>query len=107
MDSPIILVLMAFVPFFGFFLWLMMQRLKSCPDCREPLPVLQSPFTKTKRQWWEGGYVCPKCGCETDIDGRKVAFGTPPKSSSIVKGVVLVTLAAIPGVVLLSLLLRR
>jgi hypothetical protein len=49
-----------------------------CPDCGGPLPVLYSPFVKTRRMWLEGGYLCPSCGCESDPAGRKVTADTRP-----------------------------
>ena len=63
-------------PFVVFFAWLFifgMGRQKLCPDCNKPLPRIQSPFTKTKHQWIEGGFICSNCGCESDINGTKVA----------------------------------
>jgi len=48
-----------------------------CPDCGDPLPVIYSPFKKTRRMWRAGGYLCARCGCETDIVGRKVTADTP------------------------------
>jgi DNA-directed RNA polymerase subunit RPC12/RpoP len=52
----------------------------ACPDCGAPLPALLSPFRKTRRMWREGGYLCARCGCETDTAGRKVTADTqlPP-----------------------------
>ena len=103
-------VWISLIPFAFFFIWLFfvgMGRGKVCPDCGKPLSFFQSPFTKTWRQWVEGGYLCQNCGCETDMAGRKVAAGTPPKTRSLVVGIGLLTLTAIPGIVLLALLLRR
>lgn len=76
MDSPI---LIAFAPFFVVFVVLLfgMRRVK-CPDCGATLPNFQSPFTKTKRQWLEGGYLCRNCGCESDLSGHKVGDRTRP-----------------------------
>jgi hypothetical protein len=48
-----------------------------CPDCGDPLPVIYSPFKKTRRMWRAGGYLCARCGCETDMVGRKVTADTP------------------------------
>ena len=98
------------LPFAIFFAWLFgfgMRRSKQCPDCGEPLPILQSPFTKTKRQWWEGGYLCPKCGCETDTAGRRILAGTPPRPGSIASGIALLVVTGIPFTILLTMLLRR
>ena len=100
----------ALLPFAVFLAWLLffrMGRRKVCPDCNKPLPPLQSPFTKTKRQWVEGGYVCQNCGCETDSTGEKVPAGTAPSRRSLIVGIGLLTLTAIPAVVLLTMLLRQ
>ena len=34
----------------------------------------------TRRQWRAGGYLCPRCGCETNMAGQKVTADTPPAS---------------------------
>ena len=67
------------IPFALFFAWLLFfQRgRKACPECGARLPGIQSPFTKTKRQWLAGGYVCPNCGCETATAGRQVLATAP------------------------------
>jgi hypothetical protein len=89
------------------FAWLLFFGMgRTCPDCNRPLSPFQSPWTKTKRQWIEGGYVCQNCGCEVNIYGGKVAAGTPPKRQSIVLGIGLVTLAVL-GIVLLAMLFWR
>jgi DNA-directed RNA polymerase subunit RPC12/RpoP len=49
----------------------------ACPDCGAPLPALMSPLRKTRRMWRAGGYLCARCGCETDAAGRKVTADTP------------------------------
>jgi hypothetical protein len=62
-----------------FFLWHALRRV-DCPDCGAPLPIFYSPFRKTRRMWRAGGYLCARCGCETDTAGRKVTADTamPP-----------------------------
>lgn len=100
----------ALFPFALFFLWfffVLMGRRKNCPVCNQPLPRIQSPFTKSKRQWFEGGYLCQNCGCETDLEGRQVALGTAPERRSIVLGIGLAMLAMVPAVVLIALLFQR
>ena len=95
---------------FAFFVWLFVFGggcRKVCPECNKPLPRIQSPFTKTKRQWLEGGYVCQHCGCEADIAGRKVSAGTAPQRRSIIIGLGLLILTAVPAMVLLTILVRR
>ena len=98
------------LPFAVFFAWLFffgMGRRKVCPDCNKPLPRIQSPSTKTWRQWVEGGYVCQNCGCEADIAGKKVLAGTAPQRRSIIIGIGLLTLAVVPAFVLLTMLFQR
>jgi hypothetical protein len=92
--------------FAGLFLFILVRR-NACPDCNKPLWPIQSPFTKTWRQWVEGGYVCGNCGCQVDIAGRKVPAGTAPQQRSIITGLGLVALAVIPAIVLLVLLFQR
>jgi hypothetical protein len=50
----------------------------TCPDCGDPMPLFYSPFQKTRRMWRAGGYLCSRCGCETDMAGRKITADTPP-----------------------------
>jgi hypothetical protein len=68
---------------------------------------IQSPFTKTKRQWIEGGYVCTKCACETDQTGRRVPQNTPLRFRSFVTATIALILAAIIAGLLLFVLLQR
>jgi hypothetical protein len=91
--------LLMFVPFFVFLLAFSLRR-RNCPDCGRPLPRIQSPFTKTRRQWAEGGYLCRSCGCETDLAGKKVTPGTGPRPGWLVRSVLLVMPPAVAGVVL-------
>ena len=77
------------LPFAFFFAWLFMRPRKACPDCGKLLPLFQSPFTKTKRQWLVGGYICQNCGCEADIDGNKVPAGVAPQRLWITISIVL------------------
>src|SRR3954469_16013318 len=53
------------------------RRPVNCPDCGARLPWLVSPLKKTRRIWLAGGYLCPNCGCETDLKGQKVTAATP------------------------------
>ena len=110
MSSPFFSVLVGIAPFAPFFVILLfcaMRRQKPCPDCGEPLPRIQSPLKMTKRQWFEGGYICLKCGCEVDTAGRKVPAGTAPQLRSVVVGIVMLTLVCGLAAVLLSFLLHR
>lgn len=99
-----------FVPFALVFAWLFLfgvGRRRACPDCNQPLPLTQSPFTKTMRQWFEGGYICPNCGCEADVAGRKVLAGTAPQLRSVITSVALLALSVVPAIVMLVLLFQR
>jgi hypothetical protein len=73
-------MLYVMLPFlvFAAFLFYHLIRKVDCPDCGARLPTVMSPFSKTRRMWWEGGYLCSQCGCETDLAGRKVTADTPP-----------------------------
>ena len=44
---------------------------RTCPDCGTRLPKLLNPFERTRRQWIQGGWVCYKCGCKVNSQGRK------------------------------------
>lgn len=44
-----------------------------CPECQYPMSRFQSPFTKTMHQWKYGGFLCARCGCELDIEGKVIA----------------------------------
>jgi predicted RNA-binding Zn-ribbon protein involved in translation (DUF1610 family) len=110
MSGPFYSALMGiapFVPFFVILLFLNMQRQKTCPDCGEALPRIQSIFKMTKRQWLEGGYICPKCGCEVDTAGRKVPAGAAIRLRSFVTKIVMLTVLCVIGAVLLSFILHR
>lgn len=98
---------MSQLPFAVFFACLFLRRRRPCPDCGHLLPVFQSPATKTRRQWIEGGFLCPDCGCETDMSGTKVPAGTPPSVRSYVIGMGLMALVVGVGGVLLTLLVLR
>lgn len=100
------LTLLPFAVFLAIWLVMIVERhRKSCPDCAQPLPFFQSPLTKTKRQWLEGGYLCRNCGCETNVAGEKVAPGTAPRPDAVPKGILLVTpFAVILGILLFFIL---
>ena len=109
MDGMIV-VLMPFLMFLAFFVLLLLhnQRQRNCPDCGQPLSFIQSPCAKTRRMWFEGGYLCRNCGCETTLGGEKVAPGTGPRTRSLVWRVSILTLAvAVAGVQVFFLLSIR
>ena len=108
MDDPILALLIPWVVFLPFFICLFVfnWRRRDCPDCGRPLPHFQSPFTKTRRQWVEGGFQCRDCGCETDLAGRKVAPGTVPRPGWLVRSVLLLLPPVVVAAVLLFLIFR-
>ena len=69
MDTILISLLPLLVPI-AFFLYLAFRRLHG-PDCGEALPLFLSPFKKTHRMWRAGGYLCVRCGCETNMAGKR------------------------------------
>jgi hypothetical protein len=95
-----------FLVFAVVFIYFQAMQRKVCPHCNQPLPLYYSPFKKTKRQWVEGGYVCPHCGCESDVTGREVPAGTPLQYRALYFSLGRLTLAVVSGVVLLTLLFR-
>ena len=95
-----------FLVFFAF-LFAFVHRPRSCPDCGRSLNRSQSFRTVTWRQWFEGGFLCQDCGCETTLANEKVAPGTGPRTSSVVRGVLLVTLTVGAVPVLLYFLLSQ
>jgi hypothetical protein len=77
MDILLISMLPMLVPFV-FLIVYGVGRAPQCPDCGSTLPVWVSPFKKTRRMWRAGGFLCARCGCETDFAGQKVTAATPP-----------------------------
>lgn len=72
-----ILTLMFPLLVFLAFLFYYSLQCVNCPDCGAPLPKFLSPFKKTRRMWRAGGYLCARCGCETNMAGKKVTADTP------------------------------
>lgn len=108
MNSTLSSVLIGIIPFIPFFVILLRFRHpKSCPDCGRPLPGFISPFKMTKRQWIEGGCLCPACGCDVDTAGRKVPAGSPLRLRKFVTAIVMLALVSGIAVFLVSLLLHR
>lgn len=82
--------LMAAVPFI--FLWRQVPR--NCPNCRRQLSMLSAPWDKTRRQWVKGGFVCPACQIEVDLQGKQVSPDEPPISTAAFLRVVVPALLA-------------
>ena len=94
-------------PFLIFFAWLFAgpHHGKRCPNCAAHLPGWQNPFTKTSRQWAEGGFVCRRCGCAVDIHGNKVAVGMPlPLPSSAARRGLLLMALILPAIISLTII---
>ena len=43
----------------------------SCPSCSEPQQGIRKATSLRQKLW--GGYTCPKCACEMDKWGRRLA----------------------------------
>ena len=97
--------LLAIAPFFLFLVFHGMRR-QPCPSCGTPLSGFQSPLTKTRRQWIEGGYLCRRCGCESDLAGAPVPPDAGYRRVALFQAIVLVAAAVLPAIVLGALLLR-
>jgi hypothetical protein len=69
-------ILLPFLAALAILLFGTLRRIQ-CPDCGDPLPGFCSPWKKTRRMWRAGGHLCARCGCETDMTGRKVTPDTP------------------------------
>jgi hypothetical protein len=74
------IILLSMLPFLVTLAFILYQAFRrvDCPDCGDPLPLFYSPFKKTRRMWRAGGYLCARCGCETNLAGQKVTADTPP-----------------------------
>jgi hypothetical protein len=101
------IILWPLVAFFPFFLLLVLhgRRGRPCPGCGGPLSGLQSPLTETRRQWIEGGYLCRRCDCESDLRGSRVGAGGYNRRA-FVRVVALLAATAVTGAALIALLLR-
>jgi len=75
--DPILISLLPLLVPLAFLLYQAFHRV-NCPDCGETLPLFYSPFKKTRRMWRAGGYLCARCGCETNMAGQRVTADTPP-----------------------------
>ena len=72
----------------------------NCPECGTAISCVQTPMTKTKRQWMQGGYRCSNCDCQMDLRGNIVPRESTA-SARFVAGIALCT----AGFLLLVLLL--
>ncbi|QDU50906.1 hypothetical protein [Gimesia panareensis] len=98
-------MLMPLFPFLFFFgLIFFLGRGKTCPSCHKPMPLFQSPLTKSRRQWLVGGYRCPNCGCETDLKGRQVATSAVPDRGALKLGLGMFVVCIVISLLLTSML---
>lgn len=74
---------------------------RDCPKCRRQLPLLYAPWNRTRRQWVKGGFVCPACQIEVDLQGNQVAPEEPPVSTAAFLRVLIPALLA-PVLVLVA-----
>ena len=107
MDNSMIyffLGLMAAVPFIflGRQVSLGRQVPRDCPNCRRQLPWSYAPWNRTRRQWVKGGFVCPGCKIEVDLQGKQVAPDEPPISTAAFLRVLIPALLAPVFVLIVS-----
>ena len=76
MDTMLYL-LIAMIPALAFVLYYALHRVK-CPDCGDTLQFMF--YSRSRRLVACRGrcYLCPRCGCETNVAGQKVTADTPP-----------------------------
>jgi hypothetical protein len=108
MDSVLVVLLpfLMLIPFY-MFLFKFVHRQRNCPDCGQSLNRSQPFRTVTWRQWFEGGFLCQNCGCETTLANEKVAPGTGPRTRSVIRGILLVTVIVGAVPVLLFFILSQ
>lgn len=100
-ENSVWFILLPFVVVWFWVFFVKRPANKTCPDCAQPLSPIQSPFTKTNRMWWEGGYICANCGCEVNLDGQKVPAGTAPQQRSVRRGIGMLVIAVVPALIML------
>ena len=101
------LIATTLTPFVLFFFWLLFFQggTVACGNCDAALPRFQSPLSKSKRQWWQGGATCGACGCDCDRHGNKIDERSDVSSTSKLKWLSLIAVAMVPAVAMLSFLL--
>src|SRR5262245_30903992 len=105
MDTILLSILPMFVPL-AFLLYYALHPVK-CPDCGATLPLVCSPFKKTRRMWRAGGYLCARCGCETNMAGQKVTADTPPAPFPTLQWVLMAVLLLVGAGLGASMMLLR
>src|SRR5438552_1333062 len=89
------LPILIYTPLFVILFVLCLRR-QECPDCGDPMSALK----RTRRQWIEGGYLCPNCGCECNLAGKKVPTGAPGRRVSVVEVVGLTAALTVAAILL-------
>ena len=92
------IILLSMLPFLAAlaFVFILSLRHVKCRACGDALPPICSPFKKTRRMWRVGGYLCARCGCETDMAGQAVTAETPTGRFPLVP-VTVVAIALVAG----------
>jgi hypothetical protein len=96
-----------FIPVFYFMFFYRPGLKRACPECNASLPAFQSPFTKTQRQWVQGGYLCRECGCQTDMAGRRVVKGDSPQWGWVILSISLPAVLLATAIYALTLISAR
>jgi len=99
--------LFTFSVFVAWQIVLVMEYRRTCPDCKEPVSLVQAPFTKSMRLWLEGDHVCRNCGYELGRAGAKAPAEAVPQRRPFIAGIGLLALAIGPPIALLVLVSRR
>ena len=81
--------------------WILWRHAPPCPGCGKPLPLFCAPWKKTRRQWVHGGYFCPPCQMEVDLNGNEVRSNAPPVSRAAFLWAVIPTML-VPLVVVIA-----
>ena len=53
-------------------IWALVQPRKYCPECDTALPKIGLKRWQCRRSLWQGGWICPGCGCEINSKGKKI-----------------------------------
>jgi hypothetical protein len=79
METLVYIIAVALAIFLGLILygtivknkWGLNLRRVSCPNCGTEMPRVRAPASITEALW--GGLTCPKCKCQMDKWGRRLA----------------------------------
>ena len=98
-------IALIFLPFALFFLILYssMRFQRLCYHCGHTLPNMQSPVSRTARQWWKGGSTCSQCESDCLTDGGNPESGDVSLEYKL-KWLVVLAVQAVLSIVLLVVL---